>query len=75
MTLLPQQLLQHKYHFKNCAPFTTCITKTDGATIDDAEDLDLVVPMYNPIEYSPNYYETTESLWFDSKDEATNFKC
>ena len=33
--------------FKNCAPFTKCITKVDGTTIDDAEDLDLAMPMYN----------------------------
>ena len=58
--------------FKNCAPFTKCITKIDE-TIDDAEDLDLVMPMYNLIEYSSNYSETTGSLWFYSKDEATNF--
>ena len=45
----------------------------DGTTIDDAEDLDLVIPMYNLIEYSSNYSETTESLWFYSKDEGTNF--
>ena len=32
--------------FKNCVPFTKCITKTDRATVDDAEDLDLVMPMY-----------------------------
>ena len=38
--------------FKNCAPFTKCITKIDGTTIDDAKDLDLVMPMYNLIEYS-----------------------
>ena len=31
--------------FKNCAPFTKCITKIDGTTIDDTEDLDLVMPM------------------------------
>ena len=31
--------------FKNCAPFTKCMTKIDGTTIDDAEDLDLVMPM------------------------------
>ena len=37
--------------FKNRAPFTKCITKIDGTTIDDAEDLDLVMPMYNLIEY------------------------
>ena len=59
--------------FKNCVPFTKCITKIDGTTIDDAEDFDLVKPMYNLIECSLNYSETTESLWFYSKDEATNF--
>ena len=37
------------------------------------KDLDLVMPMYNLIEYSSNYSETTGSLWFYSKDEATNF--
>ena len=37
--------------FKNCAPFTKCTTKIDETTIDDAEDLRLVMPMYNLIEY------------------------
>ena len=36
----------------NCAPFTKCITKIDETTTDDAEDLDLVMPMYNLLEYS-----------------------
>ena len=36
--------------FKNCAPLTKCITKIDGITIDDAEDLDLVTPMHNLLE-------------------------
>ena len=35
--------------FKNCAPFIKCITNLDGTTEDDAEDLDLVIPMYNLI--------------------------
>ena len=35
--------------FKNCAPFTNCITKIDGTVIDDAEDLDLIMPMYSLI--------------------------
>ena len=39
----------------------------------DAEDLDLVMSMYNLIEYCSNYSGTTGSLWFYSKDEATNF--
>ena len=59
--------------FKNFAPFTKCVTNIDGAAIDDAEDLDLVMPMYNLIEYSLNYSETTGSLWFYSKDEATDY--
>ena len=44
-------------------------------TIDNAGDLDLVMPVYNLnlIEYSSNYSKTTGSLWFNSKDEATDF--
>ena len=48
--------------FKNCASLTKCITKIDGTTIDDAEDLDLIMPMYNLIKYSSNYSDTTSSL-------------
>ena len=57
--------------FKNGAPFTKCITKTYGTTIDDAEDLDLVMPMYNLTKHISNYSEIKASLWFYSKDEAT----
>ena len=57
----------------NCAPFTNCITKINRTTIDDAKDLDLVMPMYILIEYSSNYSETAGSLWFYSKDEAIGF--
>ena len=57
--------------FKNCAPFTKCVTKIAGTAIHDAEDL--VMPMYNLIEYCSNYSETTGSLWFYSKHEATYF--
>ena len=45
--------------FKSYAPCTKCITKIDETTIYDAEDLDLVMPMYNLIECSSNYSETT----------------
>ena len=67
---------QTQIAFKNCAPFTKCITKIDRTTIDDiddTEDLDLVMPMYNLIEHSSNDSETRGSLSFYSKDEATNF--
>ena len=60
--------------FKNCTPFINCITKINGAAIDDAEGLDLVIPLLNLIECNSYYSETTESLWFYSKDEATKFK-
>ena len=49
------------------------MTKIDEATINDAEDLDLAMSVYNLIEYSSSYFETTESLWFYFEDEATNF--
>ena len=58
--------------FINCAPFTKCITKTDGRTIDNAEGLDLVMPMYYVFECSLTYSDTTGSLWFYFKDKATN---
>ena len=59
--------------FRNCAPFTECIEKLDGTTIDDTEDLDLVMSIYNLIECSSNYSEATGSLWFYSKYEGTDF--
>ena len=65
--------LANEVAFTNCAPFTKYITKIDGTTIDDAGDLDLVMLMYNLIEYSSNYSDTTGILWFYSKDEAANF--
>ena len=55
--------------FTNYAPFTKCITNIDGTTIDDAEALDLVMPLYDLIEYSSNYSQTTGILWFYLKME------
>ena len=59
--------------FKNCLLFTRCIKKIDETTIDDADDLDLVMLMYNLIEYSSNFSDLISSTWHDSKDEATRF--
>ena len=50
LTIIGHQVTQ--VAFKYCAPFIKGITKNGGTTIDDAEDLDLVMPMYNLIEYS-----------------------
>ena len=45
--------------FKNNVPFTNCISKINNLLIDNAGDLDFVMPMYNLIEYSKNYRKTT----------------
>ena len=58
--------------FKNNAPFTSCISKINGALIENAEDLDIVMPMYNLIEYSINYRKTTGSLFNYYRDELTD---
>ena len=57
-----------KVIFKNCAPFTNCISKINNTQIDNAKDIDIVMPMYNLIEYSDNYAKTTGSLWQYCKD-------
>ena len=46
---------------KNNAPFVFCITRINGELIEDADDLDVVMPMYNLLEYSKNYRKTTGS--------------
>ena len=58
--------------FKNNAPFINCISKINGVKIDNAEDLDVVMPMYNLLEYSKNYKKTTGSLWNYYRDESSN---
>ena len=52
-----------KVIFKNWAPFTNCISKINNTQIDNAEYIDIVMPMYNLIEYSDNYSKTSGSLW------------
>ena len=52
-----------KVIFKNCAPFTNCISEINNTQIDNVKDIDIVMPMYNLIEYSDNYAKTTGSLW------------
>ena len=44
--------------FKNCAPFTDCISEINNTQIDNAKYIDVVMPMYNLIEYSDNYSKT-----------------
>ena len=52
-----------KVIFKNCASFTNCISKINNTQINNAQYVDIVMPMYNLIEYSNNYSKTSGSLW------------
>ena len=58
--------------FKNNAPFINCISKINGIKIDNAEELDVVMPMYNLLEYSKNYRKTTGGLWNYYRDEPSD---
>ena len=58
--------------FKNNAPFINCVSKINGVKIDNAEDLDVVMTMYNLLEYSKNYRKTTSSLWNSYRDEPNS---
>ena len=49
--------------FKNCTPFTNCISITNNTQVDNARDLDVVAPVYNLIQYSDNYSKKYGSLW------------
>ena len=55
--------------FKNCAPFTKCISRTNNTGIDTARDIDIVMPIDNLIEYSDNYSKASGSSWQYYKDE------
>ena len=58
--------------FKNCAPFINCLSEINNTQIDNAKDIDVVMPMYSLIEYSDNYAKTTESLWQYFRDEPVD---
>ena len=58
-----------KLAFKNNAPVASCISKINNTFIDNAEDLDVVMPMYNLLECSKNYSKTTGSFWNYYRDE------
>ena len=61
-----------KVIFKNNAPFRSCISKINNAFVDNAEDFDLVIPMYNLLEYSNNNFVTSASLWNYYRDEVND---
>ena len=57
---------------KNNAPFISCITKINNELIEDEEDLDIVMPMYNLLEYHKNYRKTIGSLYNYYRDKLSN---
>ena len=58
--------------FKNNASFINSISKIHGEQTDNAEDLDVVIPMYNFLEDNKNYKKTTDSLWNYYRDEPSD---
>ena len=58
--------------FKNSAPFTKCLSRINGTDIDNAQDIHIVMRMYNLIEYSDNYSKTSWSFWQYYKDDAND---
>ena len=62
-----------KVAFKNCAPFTRCVTHINDEHVETAENLDIVIPMYNFLEYSDNYADSSGSLYhFKREDQNVN---
>ena len=58
--------------FKNNLTFTNCMSKTNNVLIDHLECIDIVMPMYNFLEYSKNYRKTTGYFWNYYRDEPNN---
>ena len=58
-----------KVAFKNCAPFRKCRTEINETFIDEAEHINITMPMHNLIKYSDNYSDTSGSLWQFKRDE------
>ena len=61
-----------KLAFKNNALFISCISKINNTLIDNTEDLDVIMPVHNLIEFSKNYRKTTGSLWNYYRDEPNS---
>ena len=58
--------------YKNCAPFTNCVSEINNTDLYNAKDLDIVMPMYDLIEYGDNYEKTSGSLWQYYRDEPND---
>ena len=56
--------------FKNCAPFARCVRHVNDEHVETAENLDIIMPIYNLIEYSDNYADSSRSLYRFKRDES-----
>ena len=59
----------NKVIFKNCLPFTNCISRINNTQLDHAQDIDVVIPIYKLREYGDNYSKTSGILWQHYRDE------
>ena len=74
---MKEQVLEIKSRplaFKNNTPFISCISEINDVLVENAEDLDIAVPMYNLLEYSKNHSNTSGSLHNYYRDELTDEK-
>ena len=55
--------------FKNCSPFIRCVTRLNDEHIETSDNLDIVMKLYNLIEYSDNHEQSSGSLWQYKRDE------
>ena len=58
--------------FKNCAPFKKCSTEIDGTLVDETDFINITMTVYNLIEFSDNYCDTSGSLWDFKRDETVD---
>ena len=64
--------IETKVVLKNNAPFISFISKINGVLVENADDLDVVMPMYDLLKYSRNYSQASGSLWNYYRDELTD---
>ena len=64
--------MDRDFVLKNNAPFSSCISKIKNVLIENAEDSDVVIPMYNLLQYSANYSKASGCLWNYYRDELTD---
>ena len=69
---IPNLIFNDYFAFKNNAPFISCVSKINNKLVENAEDLDVVMPMYNLLEYSKNYQKTSGSLFNYYRDEPSH---